>query len=195
MTKTGSYLSPFPRGGTTSVISIVGTPGIGKTTLSQFIYNDDKVKKHFDDLRIWVFVSRDFNAKRIIKEIIEKSIGNKCDLMDLGAKYLSQPAVKKAALVVGNSDTAYRLKGLSNDDCWKIFTKRASFTRTEEEKYLNLIGKELMRKCGGVPLATKILGGLMRFKREEREWLYEQNRLVIFGLWGFTKIKFYLSYW
>ncbi|CAA3014101.1 disease resistance RGA3 [Olea europaea subsp. europaea] len=219
--------------GTTSAISIVGTPGIGKTTLAQFICNDDEVKKHFDDLRIWVFVSRDFNAKRIIKEIIEKSTG-KCDLMDLdglhsqmwkslkqrkyllvlddvwsedqddwdklmplfesgldGSKILVTTRSQKAASVIRNSDTAYRLKGLSNDDCWKIFTERASFTRTEEEKYLTLqaIG-ELMRKCGGVPLAAKILGGLMRSKREEREWLNVQNS----NLW-ITKRKFYLSYW
>ncbi|XP_022896187.1 putative disease resistance protein RGA3 [Olea europaea var. sylvestris] len=217
-------------GGTTSVISIVGPPGIGKTTLAQFIYNDDEVKKHFGDLRIWVFVSQDFNAKRIIKEVIEKSTGKKCDLMDLdglhsqmlkslkekkyllvlddvwneahgdweqlmplfkcgvdGSKILVTTRSQKAALVIGNRDTAYRLKGLSNDDCWKIFTERAFFTRTEEEEYLKLqaIGKELMRKCGGVPLAAKILGGRMRLKRKEEEWLYVQNS----NLWNLRDYK------
>ncbi|XP_022896185.1 putative disease resistance protein RGA3 [Olea europaea var. sylvestris] len=94
-----------------------------------------------------------------------------------GSKILVTTRSQKAASVVGSLDTSYRLKGLSDDDCWKIFSKRASFTRTEEEKYPNLhaIGKELMPKCGGVPLAAKILGGLMRFKREEREWLNVQN--------------------
>ncbi|CAI9764457.1 unnamed protein product [Fraxinus pennsylvanica] len=205
--------------GTTSVISIVGTPGIGKTTLAQFIYNADEVKEHFN-LRIWVFVSRDFKAKRIIKSAIESSTGNRCDLMDLeglqselwkslngkkyllvlddvwsedqdewdqlrpmfccgldGSKVLVTTRCQKVALVVGNSNTTYHLKGLSEDDCFNIFRKRVFFTQTEEEKYPNLqaIGKELMRQCGGMPLAAKILGGLMRFKREEREWLHAHN--------------------
>ncbi|KAL2490907.1 putative disease resistance RPP13-like protein 1 [Abeliophyllum distichum] len=205
--------------GTTSVISIVGTPGIGKTTLAQFIYNDEEVKEHFN-LRIWIFVSRVFKAKRIIKAAIESSSGNKCDLVDLdglqcelwkslndkkyllvlddvwtedqdewdqlrpmfccgadGSKVLVTTCSQKVALVLGNSNTAYRLKGLSEDDCFNIFRKRAFFTQTEEENSLKLrgVGKELMRKCGGMPLAAKILGGLMRFKREESEWLYVLN--------------------
>ncbi|KAL2513524.1 putative disease resistance RPP13-like protein 1 [Forsythia ovata] len=202
--------------GNTSVISIVGIPGIGKTTLAQFIYNDDEVKEHFN-LRIWIFVSRDFKAKRIIKAAIESSSGNKCDLVDLeglqcelwkslndkkyllmlddvwtedqdewdqlrplfccgvdGSKVLVTTCSQKVALVLGNSNTSYRLKGLSEDDCFNIFRKRAFFTQTEEENNPNLrgIGKELMRKCGGTPLAAKILGGLMSFKREESNWLY-----------------------
>ncbi|KAL2513520.1 putative disease resistance RPP13-like protein 1 [Forsythia ovata] len=202
--------------GNTSAISIVGTPGIGKTTLAQFIYNDDEVKEHFN-LRIWIFVSRDFKAKRIIKAAIESSSGNKCDLVDLeglqcelwkslndkkyllmlddvwtedqdewdqlrplfccgvdGSKVLVTTCSQKVALVLGNSNTSYCLKGLSEDDCFNIFRKRAFFTQTEEENNPNLrgIGKELMRKCGGTPLAAKILGGLMRFKREESDWLY-----------------------
>ncbi|KAL2513525.1 putative disease resistance RPP13-like protein 1 [Forsythia ovata] len=201
--------------GTTSVISIVGTPGIGKTTLAQFIYNDDEVKEHFN-LRIWIFVSCDFKAKRIIKAAVESSTGNKCDLVDLeglqcelwkslndkkyllvlddvwtedqdewdqlrplfccgvdGSKVLVTTRSQKVALVLGNSNRVYRLKGLSEDDCFNIFRKRAFFSQTEEENYLNLrgIGKELMRKCGGMPLAAKILGGFMRFKREESDWL------------------------
>ncbi|KAL7245480.1 hypothetical protein ACSBR2_000751 [Camellia fascicularis] len=70
----------------------------------------------------------------------------------------------------------YTLEALSEDACWTLFKQRA-FESGEERGYPNLlpIGKHIVKKCGGVPLAAKILGSLMRFKREESEWLHVQK--------------------
>ncbi|XP_072086667.1 putative disease resistance protein RGA3 isoform X2 [Arachis hypogaea] len=53
-----------------SVYPIVGIGGLGKTTLAQWIFNDDCVIKHFD-LRIWVCISSDFNIMKILQSIVE----------------------------------------------------------------------------------------------------------------------------
>ncbi|KAL2469485.1 putative disease resistance RPP13-like protein 1 [Abeliophyllum distichum] len=63
-------LSESEKGNGIQIISIVGTGGLGKTTLAQLVFNDIRVKKHFEQ-SIWICVSNPFNEIRIAKAILE----------------------------------------------------------------------------------------------------------------------------
>ncbi|VAH38227.1 unnamed protein product [Triticum turgidum subsp. durum] len=54
---------------TLSVLPFVGPGGIGKTTFTQHLYNDEAVKGHFP-VRVWVCVSTNFDVIRLTREIL-----------------------------------------------------------------------------------------------------------------------------
>ncbi|XP_072982116.1 putative disease resistance protein RGA1 isoform X2 [Typha latifolia] len=88
-----------------------------------------------------------------------------------GSKIIVTTRNQKVALMMRTVRPFY-LQGLSEDDCWELF-KRKAFEKGEQEIYPHLmrIGKEIVRKCGGVPLAANSLGSMLRFRRTEESWL------------------------
>ncbi|XP_012854111.1 PREDICTED: putative disease resistance protein RGA4 [Erythranthe guttata] len=65
---------------------------------------------------------------------------------------------------------SHLLTGLSKQYCWMLLRERAFGQENEQFPKLEAIGKQIANKCAGVPLAAKALGGLLRFKREEKDW-------------------------
>ncbi|KAJ9697434.1 hypothetical protein PVL29_009313 [Vitis rotundifolia] len=62
------------------------------------------------------------------------------------------------------------LKPLSTDDCWNVFAKHAFENKNiNEHSNLRLLDARIIEKCSGLPLAAKVLGGLLRSK-PENQW-------------------------
>ncbi|KAI0503889.1 hypothetical protein KFK09_014833 [Dendrobium nobile] len=87
-----------------------------------------------------------------------------------GSKVIVTTRNEHVASIMGTI-SPYRLSNLSFDDCWLLFERRAFGNKVERNPDFVAIGKEIVKKCGGVPLVAKALGGLLRFKRTESEWL------------------------
>ncbi|AES98704.1 putative P-loop containing nucleoside triphosphate hydrolase, leucine-rich repeat domain, L [Medicago truncatula] len=87
-----------------------------------------------------------------------------------GSSILVSTRDEDVATIMGTWES-HRLSGLSDSDCWLLFKQHAFRRNKEEHTKLVEIGKEIVKKCNGLPLAAKALGGLMVSMNEEKEWL------------------------
>ncbi|XVE69514.1 hypothetical protein DITRI_Ditri09bG0158100 [Diplodiscus trichospermus] len=194
------------------VIAVAGMGGVGKTTLSQLVYNDQMVKEYFDR-GAWIFVSKELDICRVTNTILEAFTSQTSDSRDLnllqvklkeslyGKKFLLvlddvwtenfiewevllKPfrfGMRGSKIIVTTRDECvasivqtvptYHLKELLDEDCWRLFAKHAfggqsSYASLE----LEVIGRQIARKCKGLPLAAKLLGCVLRSKTNAAEW-------------------------
>ncbi|RVW19957.1 putative disease resistance protein RGA4 [Vitis vinifera] len=206
-----------------SVVAIVGIEGLGKTTLAQLVYNDERVVRHFE-FRIWVHVSVGFDVRSLVKEILQevrKQHVEGLDLFDLkdklheelnrrryllvlddvwevpidrweelrsllivgneGSKILVTTGNRKVAEVMGDH-SPFDLKRIKEDESLYLFWAIAF--EGEERMYQNLINiaEDIVKRCNGVPLLIKSLAAILRFRRQERDWLeilHNENLLEV----------------
>ncbi|KAA8547768.1 hypothetical protein F0562_004197 [Nyssa sinensis] len=88
-----------------------------------------------------------------------------------GSMIIVTTRIQQVALIMASTLPVHYIGCLSEDDSWTLFKRRAFGIGREENLVLETIGKEIVKKCNGLPLALKALGSLMRFKSSESEWV------------------------
>ncbi|XP_020680194.1 disease resistance protein RGA2-like [Dendrobium catenatum] len=113
------------------VIPVVGMGGVGKTTLTQLVYNDPEVCQHFS-LKVWVCVSEQFDVLRITKEIVSSILDSSKYNDNNNLNYL-QCKLKDALL---NKKFLLILDDVCNErvDIWEAL--RAPFSGTGVRKII-----------------------------------------------------------
>ncbi|KAJ6745337.1 DISEASE RESISTANCE PROTEIN RP [Salix koriyanagi] len=186
-----------------SVISVIGMGGLGKTTFSQSIFNDEQVNLHFA-LKLWVSVSGGFVVENILKDVSDQleSLKSKHKEKIENRKYLlvlddvwdsedgqdgekwdnlkqSLPREERGskiiittrsyAIATLTSRVPLELKGLTDEDSWSLFSRKAFGPGQESNNIDKNIKKEIVERCCGAPLVIKTIARLMSSK-DRAQW-------------------------
>ncbi|XP_027184539.1 disease resistance protein RGA2-like [Coffea eugenioides] len=105
----------------------------------------------------------------------EKWDGMRSCLLEIGGAPGSKIlATTRSDEVASSMQTSglHHLDILSDDHSWMLFEKLA-FADGGARKTQDLvdIGRRILKRCGGVPLAIKVIGGLLYSKKNASEWL------------------------
>ncbi|XP_057745803.1 putative disease resistance RPP13-like protein 1 [Arachis stenosperma] len=102
-----------------SVIPMVGMGGIGKTTLAQMVYNDDRVKQKFD-VKAWVCDGQEvFDVLKATKTVMEKVTSSSCNSTELNTIQESSKEVLAGKKLLVVLDDMWS----NNYDAWTSFLK------------------------------------------------------------------------
>ncbi|KAF7027710.1 hypothetical protein CFC21_039732 [Triticum aestivum] len=175
-------------------LGIVGTGGVGKTTLAQKIYNDQKIKGSFN-LQAWICVSRDYNEVTLLKEVL-RNIGVHHEqgetIAELQRKLAETIEGKSFFLVlddVWHSNVwMYLLRPVLHETTSRVIlvttrddqiTRRIGVEHTHRVDLMSIeVGWELLwkrieivRKCGHLPLAIKVTASALASRDlTENDW-------------------------
>ncbi|XP_034704720.1 putative disease resistance protein At3g14460 [Vitis riparia] len=87
-----------------------------------------------------------------------------------GSKIIITTRDANVARTMRAYDSRYTLQPLSDDDCWSLFVKHACETENIPVRRNLELREKVTKWCGGLPLAAKVLGGLLRSKLHDHTW-------------------------
>ncbi|KAL6843979.1 hypothetical protein ACP4OV_025652 [Aristida adscensionis] len=132
-----------------TVLPILGPGGIGKTTLTQHIYHNQEVQKHFE-VKVWTCVKSEEKGNIIIMTT----------------------RVPALAQMVKTIDEPVELEGIKGKEFEKLFLAYIfdDERSRKDHTYLLETGEKIMRKLKGSPLAAKTVGKLLRNNLDLDHW-------------------------
>lgn len=92
-----------------------------------------------------------------------------------GSRVIITTRIKDVAERSDDRNYVHKLRFLRQDESWQLFCEKA-FRNSKAEKGLENLGREMVKKCDGLPLAVAVLGGLLSKKRPQ-EWRQVRNHI------------------
>ncbi|PNX86873.1 NBS-LRR resistance protein, partial [Trifolium pratense] len=89
----------------------------------------------------------------------------------MGSKIIITTRDERVALFTHTFLPIHYLTPLQSDECWSLLSKHAfGASNYKLRSNLQVVGKEIAKKCDGLPLAAVALGGLLRTKLSRDDW-------------------------
>ncbi|XP_058721535.1 putative disease resistance RPP13-like protein 1 isoform X2 [Vicia villosa] len=87
----------------------------------------------------------------------------------IGSKIIITTRDVRVALPKQKSLHVHHLRSLETEDSWSLLARHAFVERNcQQHPSLEITGREIAKKCGGLPLAAIALGGILRFMSPDR---------------------------
>ncbi|KAM4072709.1 hypothetical protein ACB094_11G159400 [Castanea mollissima] len=124
-----------------------------------------KIREKFIEKKVFLVLDDVWNEK--YADWVELLGVFKCGAKEI--KIIVTTRSEKVASIVGTVKKAFSLGKLSDEECWLLFEKHAFINGKASDPILEDIGKQLVQKCKGLPLAARTLGGLLH-EQKQKEW-------------------------
>ncbi|KAL7589893.1 hypothetical protein Lser_V15G40183 [Lactuca serriola] len=87
-----------------------------------------------------------------------------------GSRILLTSRNKDVALHANTNLPPYQLRFLTDEESWELLEKKVFPKGSRCSSELEILGKEIARKCYGLPLALVVIAGILRKKDKTRGW-------------------------
>ncbi|KAF3661812.1 putative disease resistance protein RPP13-like [Capsicum annuum] len=159
-----------------SVISIYGMGTLVQTTLARNLYTSPNIVNSFHT-HAWIYVSQDYNTIDLLRNIIKSIQGCTKETLDLICwKSYFTTRKEDVAKRADNKGFVHGLRFLSQEESWDLFCRKLLDIRARDSA-MKRLAKDMVDKCGGLPLAIAVLSRLLSHKRGLEECKKVKNYL------------------
>ncbi|KAK4409458.1 putative disease resistance protein RGA3 [Sesamum angolense] len=125
-----------------------------------------KLKEELKDKRFLLVLDDLWNDKQEYWENFRSSL---VGINSVNGNFIIVTTRSNDVASIVNPRYQHSLGILSDDDCWDIIKMRAFSNEEEVSEHLENMGREIARKCGGLPLAANMIGATLR-RKDIRDW-------------------------